>query len=81
MSQRIKYIFVQESNFALKKKLFLSFTQFSNLFHNTDHLLYYPQMYVFSFHTFLFSYNSLQEMEHRNNVLSLFIQFIKVNNH
>ena len=53
MSPRIKYILAQERKamFPLMKKL-LSFTQFSNLFHNADNLLYYPQMSLFSFHTF-----------------------------
>ena len=44
---------------------------FQTRFHNADHLLYCPQMSVFSFHAFLFSYISLEETEHRNNVLAL----------
>ena len=34
------------------KLVILIFTQFSN-FYDADHLLYYPQMSVFSFHTFV----------------------------
>ena len=62
MTQRTKYIFVQERKAVCRliKKLFLSFTQFSNNF-ITDHLLYYPQMSLFSFHTlFLLLYHCLR---------------------
>ena len=58
MAPRIKYIFVQERKamFLLIKKLFLSLKQFDVITHP---LLYFAQMSVFSFHTFLFSYISL----------------------
>ena len=47
--------------FRFIKKLFFSFTWFSfqTWFHDADYVLYYPQMYVFSFHIFLFSYITL----------------------
>ena len=53
MSPRIKNIFAQERKpmFGLKIYFCLSHN-FQNLFLNTDHLLYYPQMSVFSFQTF-----------------------------
>ena len=44
----------KKTMFRLIKKL-LSFTQFSNLFYNADHFLYYLQMSLFSFHTSWFS--------------------------
>ena len=49
--------------FCLKKKnkvslnrkvIFLILNNFQTCFHNADHILYYPQMSVFFFHTFLF---------------------------
>ena len=76
MSPRIKYIFAQERKamFRLTKSYFRLTHNFQTWFHNADILLCYPQMSVFSFHTFLFSYISFSEMEHRNNVnLFLFI--------
>ena len=41
-----------KKNVALDYKVFLPFTKFSNLIHNTDYLLYYPQMPVFYFRNF-----------------------------
>ena len=76
MSPRIKYIFAQERKamFRLIKSYFRLTHNFQTWFHNADILLCYPQMSVFWFHTFLFSYISFSEMEHRNNVnLFLFI--------
>ena len=58
VSPRIKYIFVEarKAMFRLIEKLFLS------LFHNAEPLLYYPQMSVFSFHTFfVLLYQSLKD--------------------
>ena len=40
----------KEEMFCLIKKVFLFFTQYSNFM---MHLLYYPQMSVFSFHAFI----------------------------
>ena len=60
---RIKYVLVQDKTamFGIIKKLFLSFTQFQTWFHSADHLLYYPQLSVFSFHTiFVLLYHSLR---------------------
>ena len=45
MSPRIKYIFVW------KKKAMFRTSRIFSWFHNADHLLYYSQMSVFSFHT------------------------------
>ena len=44
------YILKKEMSHSIKK-VFLFSTRFSN-FQDTYHLLYYPQMSVFSFHTF-----------------------------
>ena len=41
------------------KHAFLSFTQFQTWFLNGDHLLYYSQMSVFSFHIFFCSFISV----------------------
>ena len=72
----------KKNNFSLNKKsYFCLLHNFQTWFHNADYLQYYPQMSMFSFHTFLFSYVSLLKMEHRNNAnLFLFIQLGKVNN-
>ena len=36
----------------LNKKIIFIFHNFQTRLHNTDHLLYYPRMPIFSFHTF-----------------------------
>ena len=53
MSRRIKYIFVKKkkSDTLLNKKDVCLSHDFQTWFYKTDHLLYYPQMSVFSFHT------------------------------
>ena len=82
-----KYISKNKIQFSLKKKrtvplnksYFCLSNDFQNWLHDTDHILYYPQMSVFSFHTFLLSYISFQKTEHRNNVNQfLFIKLAKV---
>ena len=89
MSPRIKYKFVQERKAMFRlKQLFLSFTQFSFshnfVFHNLDFITQIIYCIIrrclcSHFILFLFSYISLQEMEHTDNVnLSLFIQLAKV---
>ena len=64
----LKKVCLREWNIFLLKKEKQCFTQksyfclssnFQTWFHNADHLLYYRQLPVFSFHTFLFSYISL----------------------
>ena len=55
----------KKSNFSLNKKVVFVFVFhnaiFITWFHNADHWLYYPQMSVFSFHTFfVFLYQSLR---------------------
>ena len=55
--------------FCLIKKLFVFHTIIKLDFITPDHLLYYPQMSVLSFHIFFFSYISSEETEHRNNVI------------
>ena len=45
----------------IKKLFFCLLHNFQNWFHNADHLLYYPQRSVFSFHSFLLSYISLSK--------------------
>ena len=63
MSLRIKYIFVQERKAMLwlLKSYFCLSHNFRTWFHNTDHLLYYPQLSVFSFHTiFILLYQPLR---------------------
>ena len=55
MSLRIETIFVQERKamFCLIKKSYFCLSQnFQTQFDNADHLLYYPQMSVFSFPNF-----------------------------
>ena len=56
MSPRIKYILFKKEN-----RCFKHFEYFQTWFHNTDHLLYYPQMSVFSFHTFFCSLISVSK--------------------
>ena len=63
LSLKIKHIFVQERKamFRLEKSFFCLSNNFQTLFHNADHLLYYPQMSAFSFHTFfILLYQSLR---------------------
>ena len=57
MSPRIKYIFVpKKSNVSLNKKVIFVFSHsFQIWFHKADHLLCYPQISVFSFHTIFIS--------------------------
>ena len=56
-----KHVFKNKMYFCLKKKsnvllnkkvIFIFQHDFQTLFRNAEHLLYYPQMFVFSFHTF-----------------------------
>ena len=47
--------------FHLIKKLFCLSHSFQTLFHNSDHLLYYPQMSMLSFRTFFCSLISVFE--------------------
>ena len=53
MSLRIKYIFCsrKKSDVLFNNYFYLSHN-FQAWFYNADHLLYYPQMSVFPFHTF-----------------------------
>ena len=52
-----KYIFVwkRKAMFLFKKSCFCLSHKFQTSFHNTDHLLYNPQMSVVPFHTFFCS--------------------------
>ena len=71
-SARIKYIFVKK-----EKQYFEHFEYFQTWFHNADHLLYNPQMSVFSFHTFyVLLYQFLSNRTKK--MLNLFIQLVKV---
>ena len=66
MSPRIKYIFVYRT--------------IETWFYNADHLLYYPQMTVFSFHIFFCSLVSVSKKLNIETMLSLpslFIQLAK----
>ena len=50
--------FKKKAMFFLNKKVFCLSHEFQTCFYNADHFLYYPQMSVFFFQTFLFGYIS-----------------------
>ena len=54
----IYFCLKKNSNVSHNKKVVFVFHTIFSWFHNADRLLRYPQMSVFSFHTFLFSYIS-----------------------
>ena len=49
---KIYFCLKKKSNVSLNKKVICLSHNFQTWFYNADHLLYYPQMSVFSFHTF-----------------------------
>ena len=67
---KIYFCLKKKSSVSLNEKVCLSHNSQTS-FHNADHLLYYPQMSVFSFHTFFYPLISVSKKRNIETMLTL----------